>query len=384
MTQFTYGDIPDSIPSKPFFPLGEHFWRLHQELGWEYFNKKTTDADERYFPGFGEFISDKFKNSVMTAKKVLDGEIKDPENILTSWFFPPVNFVRSDLQMGSTKLIYGLSTDITFIIINDANYEVELLINGHMEDGIPFDYWYLLSDDEVFERRHMKLGWRLREIPKKTNDFNKSGKRIMDILRDVRNERTPQWSDSAYSMSMVWLSGAVNILMEPSSWGSLAEIWDGVNAKKIYGRPDHWFCYFPWPPILTTLFAMDRPSWTIRLTGLLTSHHLFINGFEPKMMNFYKNITPEIWEFVKRNLKENGVPTPRMTLGCIPPDFKSKKNFQKETFEFKYPSGTRIMPYDWGLSDEEVFGGIYTDITHETPEEPEYGKEHLIKIGIGK
>ncbi|MFX0137354.1 MAG: hypothetical protein ACFFDN_27190, partial [Candidatus Hodarchaeota archaeon] len=360
MSQFTYGDIPDSIPSKPFFPLGEHIWRLHQELGWEYFNKKTTDANEGYFPGFAEFINDKFENSVVTAKKVLNGEIKDPENILTSWFFPPVIFVRSDLQTGSTKLIYGLSTDITFIIINDANYEVELLINGHMEGGIPFDYWYLSSDDELFERRHMKLGWRLREIPKRTKDFVKSGKRIMDLLRDVRNERNPQWGDSAYSISMVWLSGAINILMEPSSWGSLAEIWDGVNAKKIYGRPDHWFCYVPWPPILTVLFALEREGWTSRLTGLLTKHNLFINGFEPKMMQFYKEITPEIWEFVIRNMKKRGVPTPRMTLSCNPPDLKDKNKFQKEEFDFKYPSETRIMPYEWGLTDDEVFSGIYT------------------------
>ncbi len=384
MSQFNYGDIPDSVPSKPLLPLGEHLWKLYKKLGWDYFIQKFTDPSVGYFPEFAEFISEKFQTAVDTTKKVLNEEINEPDKVLTTWFFPPVIFVRSDLQMGTTKLIYGDSTDITFTIMNDTNYEIELLWNGHMEEGLPVDYWYISGEDEVFDRRHMKLGYKLREIPKKIKNFVKSGNRILDILRDVRNERSPQWADAAYSTCMLWISGATNIFCEPSSWSALAEIWDGVTAKKNYGRPDHWFCYTPWPPILRTLFAMDRDEWTIRLTGLLTSHHLFINGFEPKMKSFHKNIIPEIWECIIDNMKEKGVPTPRQTLGCKIPNLKNKKKFQREEFEFNYPSGTKIMPYEWGLTDDEIFDGIYTDFTHETPSELNYGKEHIIKIGIGK
>lgn len=384
MVRYSFGDIPDTFPTKYYVPLGERIYKLFGELGHEYFTEKTTSSDVPFFESAAEFLSEKFKIAVETAKKVMSGQIAEPENSMTTWFFPPVIHVRSDLQMGSTKLIYGNSTDITFVVINDSNHEVELLINGHMEDGVPVDYWYILGDDEVFDRRHLKLGIKLRDIPKKTKDMTKAGYRVLDILQDVRNERTPQFANAAYSMAMLWVSAAVNLFVEPSGWNSLAEIWDGVNAKRVYGRPDAYFCYVPWPPILNLLFGMGRPEFTIRLTGLLTSHNLLINGFEPRMIQFYKEITPELWDILVRDMKGEGVPTPRMTLGCKPPDLKEKKVWKNEEFDFIYPSGAFIKPGEWGFSDEELFQGIQTDITHETPSEPLYGKEHIVSKGIGK
>lgn len=388
MSPETYGDIPDTFPSKEFIPLGEHLFRLFRELGHEYFVGKTSHSDVPFFDGVSEFIADKFKIAVETAKKVMSGQIqtKDMENVLTTWFFPPVTFVRSDLQMGSTKLMYGSSTDITFVVVNDATYEIQYLVNGHMEEGVPVDYWYILQgqDDDVLDRRHLRLGHKLREIPKKTKDFTKSGFRILEIMRDIRNERTPQFSHSMYTMAMLWTSAAMNLFMGPSSWGTLSELWDFVNANKVYGRSDHYVCYVPWPPVIKLLLAMGRPEFTIRLAGLLTSHHLFINGMEPRMKSFVKEILPELWDNLVTNFKVAGVPTPRMTLGCHAPKLQEKKTYKNEEFDWNYPEGTRIKPFDWGITESEVFDGIYTDITHETPAEPIYGKEHVISTGIGK
>lgn len=384
MSQYTYGDVPDDYPSKAFMPLGEHNWSNFKALGWEYFLEKVTDKELGFFDNAAEFLNEKFMVAVQTAKKVSSGEIADPENVLTTWFFPPVLYVRSDLQMGTTKLLYGNSTDITFLVVNDQNYEINLLINGHMEMGVPVDYWYLIGDDEVFERRHLKLGHKLRDLPAKSSNFTEAGFRVLDILQDIRNERSPQWANSAYSMAVVWMSAAVNIFQEPSSYSALADIWDGVNAKRIYGLPDHYFCYVPWPPIMNLLFAMGRPEFTIRLTGLLTNNRLNINGFEPRMIQFYKDIAPEMWNLIVNNMRNNGVPTPRQSLGCTPPNLKDKKVWKNEAFDFIYPEGIRIKPYEWGLTEEEVFSGMYTDITHETPSEPFYKKEHILSMGIGR
>ncbi|NVM53458.1 MAG: hypothetical protein HWN66_07105 [Candidatus Helarchaeota archaeon] len=381
MTRNTYGDIPDTFPGKVYLPLGENILEQFLELGYDKINQMINSPEVAFFRNAAEFISAKFKSAVQSAKKVMSGEIKDPENVITTWFCPPVLYCRSDLQVGSTKLIYGDSADVTFICVNDFNFEPELLINGHIEDGVPVDYWYILGDDEVFERRHIKLGMKMREVPKKTKNFTKSGERILDILRDVRNERTPQWADSAYIMCMFWICGSANIFNEPSCWNGLASCWDGVNAKSVYGRPDSYFLYYPWPPIAHMMFNMRRPDFTARMMGLLTSHKLLIYGFEPRMIQFFRENVPEIWNILIRNLKEKGVTTPKMTMGCKPPDKKMLKN---EEFDWTYPAGTRIMPYEWGLTDDEIFGGIYTDIDHETPEEPLYGKEHIITMGVGR
>ena len=381
LSRYTYGDIPDAIRTKQMLPIGEHVWRLICQYGWEWFRKQTTDKTINFYPNLGDAINEKFQNSVVAADKVIKGQIENPEEVYSTWFFPPLIYVRSDLQTGTTKLIYGDSTDITFVLSDDSTSEVELLINGHMEQGIPMDYWYIKGDDEIFDRRHIKLGYKLREIPKRTKDFTKSGLQIIDILRDVRNERSPQWSGSTYSMCMVWVSGGINITCEPTNWGDLADVWDGLSAKKVYGAPDYWFCYVPWPPLLGMLMNIGRAGWTVRMSGLLTNHHLFINAFEPKHKRLFKEGTPEIWDYMVRDLKERGAATPQMTLGCTPPNLKDKKT---QAFDWSFPDEARIKPFDWGLTEDEIFGGLITDITHDTPAEPSYGKEHLVSVGIGK
>lgn len=384
MSEHTYGEIPDDVVTKRFVPLAENLYSIFKELGWDYFYDEFTAKGTEFFEKVPDFLSDKFQRAVTTAKKVIDGSIPDPENFFTTFFFPPVLYVRTDLQMGGTKLIYGNSTDITFIVMNDMNYELELLINAHMEDGIPVDYWFIKKGDEVFDRRHMKLGYKLSEIPEKSKDFLKSGLRIMDILKDVRNERSPQWADSAYSMAMNWAGGSTNMFLEFSSYNVLGQLWDGVNAKKQYGMPDMYFGYIPYPPILKMLLSMGRPEFMIRIEGLLSHNRLFIHAFEPEHYEYMKFISPEALDWCIRKLKEQGVPTPRQSLGCKVPNLKDKKTFKKEEFDFIYPEGPRIMPFEWGLTDEEAFYGIHTDITHETPSEPVYGKEHVVSIGVGK
>ena len=381
MPKYTYGDIPDTFPGKVYLPIGENILYHFLELGYDKINDLVNNPEVAFFKNVVEFINEKFKIAVQSAKKVISGEIKDPKNVITTWFFPPVIYVRSDLQVGSTKLLYGDSTDVTFVCVNDFNFEPELLINGHMEDGIPVDYWAILGDDEVFSRRHLKLGMKMREVPKKTKNFTKSADRLLDILRDVRNERTPQWSESNYIICMFWICGSANIFNEPSSWNGLAACYDGVNAKKLYGRPDSYFLFHPWPPLAQIMFMMDRPDFCARMTGLLTAHKLLILGFEPKMIQFFRENVPEIFEVTIRKIKELGVVTPRMTMGCQPP---TKKMLKDGEFDWIYPEGARVMPYEWGLTDDEVFGGIYTDIDHETPEESFYGKEHIITMGMGR
>ncbi|MHA1265957.1 MAG: hypothetical protein ACTSRS_12065 [Candidatus Helarchaeota archaeon] len=383
MAPHTYGEIPNTVLSKRMLPIGEHIWQIYKEYGWSWFGKYFSGGSTGFFPNLGDAVNQKFQTSINAAKLVLEGKVSDPTKLYSTWFFPPLIYVRSDLQTGSTKLIYGDSTDITFLVMSDVTGQIELLINGHMEDGIPADYWYIKGDDEILDRRHLKLGFKLREIPKKTKYMMKTGFRVIDILQDIRNERSPQWADSAYSICMVWVSGGLNITCEPSNWGDLADVWDGLSAKKEYGAPDFWFSYVPWPPLLNTLVMVGRAGWTARMAGLLTNHQLFINAFEPKHKLVFKEGVPEIWDYIVTNMKQKGVATPSMVLGCNPPNLKDSNAFKTETFRWDYPSGARVKPFEWSLDEDEIFNGIITDITHETPQKPFYGKEHLISIGIG-
>ena len=389
MTQNTYGDIPENLPTKKFFPLGEHLWNIYKENGWEFFKRIFTEiTDPTYVEGLAIATNEKFQTAVDTAKKVLDGTISSEKaaKIISTWFFPPLLYIRSDLQTGTSKLIYGNSTDITFIVSNDVMNEVELIINAHMEDGIPIDYYYIHknNESEIFNRRHIKLGYKLSDIPKKSKNSTQSGKRLIEIMRDIRNERSPQWADSDYALCMVWVSGGINVSCELSNFSALATVWDGIQAEKVYGLHDSWFTYVPYPSLLGMLVLKGRAGWAGTLSGLLMDNHLFINAFEPKLKKHYKTATPEIWDYLIRTTKEKGIPTPRQTLDCKLPDLKKKKTIKNEDFGWKYDNTARIKPFEWGLTEDEVFGGILTDITIDTPVKKSYGKEHIISMGIGE
>jgi len=85
--------------------------------------------------------------------------------------FPPVIPLRADLTQGTMKLLYGDSLDMTFFALTDLDQELLFLLNGHMENGIPVDWWLIGPDDEVFERRHIKYGFKLKDAFKNSRDI---------------------------------------------------------------------------------------------------------------------------------------------------------------------------------------------------------------------
>jgi len=382
--QQTYGEIPDSVPSKEFLPLTEHFFKHVKELGWDYFHNDFDNQAVDFFTRFSDVMRDKFHRSVNVAKLINSEEIKHPDKIFSTFFFPPVLFVRSDLQAGGTKLIYGESTDITFVIINDVNHEIFFLANAHTEAGIPVDWWFVNVGDEVFERRHLKLGIKLKDIAKKSKNIYQAGERIIDSLKDIRNERTPEFVNSSYTIAMTWISSAYNYFLEFSNYNRISALYDNVHAKKLYGFPDHYVCYTPWPPFIKMLLQMSRGDFTNKIAGLLCRNRLFVNALEPRHLEFDKNRIPEVWDIMKRDMREKGIPTPYQSINCKPPDFKNKKIGEGLELNWEYPKGSRVMPYSWGLTDDEAFGGIYTDITQDTPPKAYYEKDHVISMGVGE
>ncbi len=385
MAQHTWGEIPDTFPTKRMLPLGEHIWYIYEKFGWEYLEKQL-DKTQGIIPGLGDATNEKYQTAVDIAQDVLKGKIRSPEKVMSTWFFPPLVYIRSDLQTGSTKLIYGHSTSITFVLANDISQEIELLINAHCENGIPVDFWYISEADnsDIFERRHIKYGMKLKDVAKKSKDSVSGALRIIDILRDIRNERNPEFAQSLYSLCMVWATAGLNVSVEPSNFSQMGCVYDGIQAKRDYGMADYWFNYVPLLPLLNMMALSGRQSWVGKLAGLLTNNQLFITAFEPKHKEVYKERAPELWDYFLTTLKEKGVPTPRMSIECKPPDLKDKKTYGNGTFDWGYPKKSKIMPSEWGLTDDEIVGGIYTDITHVTPEKDHYGKEHVVSLGVGK
>lgn len=376
----TYGEIPDDLRNKMYMPLGKHVWRIFQALGMDYVEQSLEKMS-------GQFLYDLFRirmdGTIQTAKYVMDGEIEQPDKCLSYMLFPPVVPMRADLNQGSTKLIYGASCDVTFVCPNDIDEEIFFLLNGHCEDGIPVDWWFIGPEDETLNRRHMKLGFKLKEMTKKYKSLLKAGEKLLDVLRDMRNERTPQWANAAYIICMVWSGGVLNFIHEPSSYEGYAGIWDGISAKKL-GLPDTWMSYIPWPSFLNMLILGGRDKWTLGLSGLSTEHQLYFMPLEQGAVEWISEDFPDLWEIGTVQGRSIGIPYPWQTLNVKLPDFKKKATYEQEKFNFEYPAGDFVTPESLGLTVDDTYRGIYLDIKHDTPRSVKVTKENIVSTGMGK
>jgi hypothetical protein len=377
-----YGEIPDSLPLKRYFPLNRTLWLMFRHYGWDHVARGFQIGSD--FLGY-EVYKYRLNEAIQTAKDVIEGKIAQPEKVIAFTLFPPGGFIRSDLQQGSMKLLYGPSCDITYVGVRDDTVQTSFVLNGHLEDGIPVDWWMIGPEDEdILDRRHVKYGIKLRDIPKKFKGLDNAGWKIRDILLDIRNERAPQWADSTYQVG-VGYGSMMHLAYEMSNYEGFGRIFDMIAAKRVYGMPDVGFTYIPMPQLIQMISFMDRPFFILRSMGLNTEHRFFTAFLEEFVQEWFKREFPEDWNMVfVNNWTEKGIPWPSQTIGCELPNYKDNKLFAKsDDFEWKYPPGKFITLEDIGMTFEEALNGIYYDIDHNTEPNSVDIKEKIISTGVG-
>ncbi|HUY00615.1 MAG TPA: hypothetical protein VMV49_13735 [Candidatus Deferrimicrobium sp.] len=382
MGKHHYSEIPDTVVTKPFIPLGYNVYTLFREEGHEYLNKALDALSNKLY----DLGVARLDEAIMTSRELMSGKVTHPDKTLLYAFFPPVITLSVDLQQGVNKLLYGESTSTAFCLVNDITREIAFILCSHQETGIPVDWWVTGPDDELLDRRHIKYGMKLRDIPKKIKSVHKVGELLMDVLKDIRNERTPQFSAASFVVCPVYGSGAANFLVENSNWEVLSGLCDGMNSKDLYKLPDYWFCYVPWPPFVRTMSLLGRGSFAKRLAGLSTNFRLYSQPVEDEMIPFLKELVPESWEvnFV-RKWRDRGLPTPLMTTECQLPDFTKKETYQNEEFDWKYPENLRaIFLEDLGMNLEEALRGVFLDVTHESDPDLKIDRNFIISTGYGR
>jgi len=375
---YTYGDLPDDLYLKPFLPLLSFLWKVYKELGWEDgVDNYDRMGDESIF----EFFNTRLNESIYTVKDVIEGRISEPEKVLSYIVMLPNLIIRSDLVIGTQKLFGGDSIDMTYAVVHDYNAELLLLLNCHIEDGIPVDWYMIREADEILDRRHMKYGYKLREIPRRTKSMNKAANMLLDVLKDIRNERTPQWANSTYHVGTVISSWAINLMCIPSNYESTAETYDGWASKEKYGLPDYTFALHPFPSAFNLFFYKSRKDFIKTLASLTTNMYYYIQPFEPHNLDLIRTNVPALFEIYQNQIENEGVPFPIQTINSEYPNIKSKDPNVK--FDKKYPKGDFIKPEDLDLDFEEFLQGLYLDVTHETPAK-KIDESKIISTGIGR
>ena len=399
MAKYHYGDLPDHFVMKEYYPLGRHTWDVFCELGPNYWD---VGIDALAKPGaLNDFFMARLNNSIDTSKQVIDGTISEEksQSTFTYSLFPPIFCLRSDLQQGFQKLMLGESVDATFILLDDKNQEMFFALNTHQEDGIPVDWWAITPDDELLDRRHMKYGYKLREFPNKMkNNLPKVAKAIIDVLKDVRNERTPQWSSSDYILAIAWMGAAVNSIYIISSFEAILSLYDYFNAKRNYKLPMEWVGFFPSPAILNSFLFVDRPQFGARFGGLTSGNNMYCMGMEEYWYDWSMRELAEMMHIVfERQWGHNNSPDsphygmyyPIADFHYYPPNFKNKKVYEEELFDFtfddktyeKYPKMTKET---FNLDFDVARKGIYTNITNLTTDKDKIDESNIISLGLAK
>ncbi len=356
----TYGEMPDDLFVKPYLPLFSFLWRVYEQLGWEGVDNYDVMGDDAIFA----FFETRLNESIYTVKDVIEGKISPPEKVLSYSAAIPSLVIRSDLVIGMQKLLGGDSVDFTFAVLHDYNSELLLLLNVHIEDGIPVDWYMIRQNDEILDRRHLKLGYKLKEIPRRVKDQGKAAKYLEDVCRDMRNERTPQWSGSDYYVATVISSWAINLMWIPSNYEGIGETYDGWASKEKYGLPDYTFVIHPYPSAFNLFFYQGRSTFISKLASLSTNMAFYLQPFEPRNLEILRNGAPHVVNIYKDQILNEGVPFPNQTLNCEFPNIRKKD--PNIRFKKKYPKGDFVKPDDLNLTFDEFLKGVYLDVNHET------------------
>ncbi|MHA1309429.1 MAG: hypothetical protein ACTSQO_00750 [Candidatus Helarchaeota archaeon] len=378
----TFGDIPDDFPTKSYLPLGPNIWEMFKDYGWEWL--------QYFFREFGKTIGDLAKirltESIYTARDIVSGKIDQniSSKILTYCFFPPTMAIRADLQQGTMKLLFGDSSDTTFLFLNDFDRDVLFALNTHIEDGYPIDYWHIISgeDDDFFDRRHMKLGYKFRDIPKRSKNLDQAANRLIDVLKDARNERTPQWTNSAYYIIITWCSAGLNMVLENSNIETIGCMFDGIASKLFYGLKDFWFNFFPIPTFLGSMQRVNRKKFLKMFSGLTSESHLYLQPIESEAHPLINKIVPECFEFMKKRW-DKGIILPWQSLERKIPNLKKVK--KESDFMAQYPNDPdgRLKHERLGISFDDSLKGVYLNVNFETKND-EIDQQSIISMGHGR
>ncbi|MHA1799774.1 MAG: hypothetical protein ACTSVY_15100 [Candidatus Helarchaeota archaeon] len=379
-SKYMFGDIPDDFKTKYFLPLTPHIYNAYKEFGLDWIDPVFDKFDDVQY----EVTQERFDVIIETGKKILSNEIPMTDAERTCLYgIPHIILNRADLIQGTTTLLYGESSDITFIVINDLSGNIQFIFNCHTESGVPVDWWLVNKDDELLDRRHLKLGLKMRNIPNKTKSLKKAASLMMSTLKDIRNERTPEWNNSFYTAACCYATTTFNMFAELSNYEVILSLYQGLAAKS-FGLPDYLFLYYPDPPLIGSLVLGGQRKFVPVIAGLMTNNQLVFNQLEDFAIRFVIEEFPELYKFAFiSQLIDKGVPLPKSTINL---EFPNKvKDFinKDDLINRKYPKSNKIFIDDLGISENEIYNGFIFDINEESPYDTKVTRSNLISTGMG-
>lgn len=316
---------------------------------------------------------------------------------------PPTYLVRADLSFASTQLLYGKYATVIWAGADYFRNEFNFFSGYHLEEGVPMQSWTIalheewsnrIDDEcwkwmtegvpfeyasweippaypprdklpELLDRRHLRLGIKARDLPKKCQYHIHGWLRpAREIFLDLREEMFPKWVHATLYVSLA--PGILSITTLQNFWG-MSQWWNDpwicMNAERIFGWPIQYYTYEPLPPIINTLLALPRELWTRRLAELylLGPKNLLCDAIgrmacppdkAPLVMSIRRLMFDEASMYKGWAIPfDDGIPPPRAFLTCLPAPFYKEANIRD------FVANPEKLPKEyWDLLEAE--GGV--------------------------
>ena len=262
------------------------------------------DYETMHRLNYEEFVEWGYRvlHAIDVCKKAVAEKPPPEELIKSEWLchlsHPPAYMVRPDLGFSTTQALYGKYATTMWAHANWWTGEFTWFQGFHNEDGIPVQHWVIAVAEELLkhfdeedrrtfltpsdfmaapkhpsallDRRHLRLGIKMREMPKKVPFvMNEWLRATREIVMDLREELFPKWAHATLYLS--FSPGIYGISTQQHFWsttGFWGDPWYALNAARLLGHPIEYYTYEPLPPIVNTLVALPKEVFCRRLTEM--------------------------------------------------------------------------------------------------------------------
>ena len=206
------------------------------------------------------------------------GDVLTKDMMTTYGFHPPVMPLPISLGPAIIVMLFGNSTDSFYNYMDSFTVEnIPYFEDWHYEDGIQtgrVSYIYE-NAEEILARRHMRTGEPIRTICV-SKPINEGEQLVMDVTKDVRNERLPEHAD-AYMYGF-----PVSNLVTPDAQSVQRNIFGILTVLGIVwpssGFPYRaYVAWYPLPPLLEMILELPLEIMLPRLISVLTGVNFAIS-----------------------------------------------------------------------------------------------------------
>ena len=195
--------------------------------------------------------------------------------------FPPTPIIPGKMIPSLMSQVYGFSADISWVYMDEFTTENLWVANWHFEGGLQTNNnWWYLDDDwkQMVERRHMRTGEKFRHLCVQ-RPFLEGANMVSDILKDVRNELTPDHADSP-----LYYHGIVNNTIVDAQYSSRSgfepvQLMNSYISTKVGFPYQSYTCYLPMPNMYDLMLQLPPEMVPPKIAGLFINTEVWVSNY---------------------------------------------------------------------------------------------------------